>query len=129
MDSIGNFLTSIRNAGMVGYETVDVVSSKLKESIAASLKDAGYIRSFKVAKGHGMSFMRVYLKYDEKRVHCIKKISRVSKPSCSVYRSAKSLGEVRSGFGIYILSTNKGVMTNRQAMKQNVGGEVLCEVW
>ena len=129
MDSVGDFLTSIRNAGMARHETVDVTSSKLKEAVAKVLKENGYIRGFKVAKESSISLMRVYLRYDNKGRHIIRKVSRVSKPSRPVYVDSKSLTKVRAGFGIAILSTNKGVVSNEQAALQNVGGEVLCQVW
>lgn len=129
MDTIGNFITRIRNAGMAKHEKVDVPNSNMRVGLAKVLKDAGYIRSYKVAKDGKQGVMRVYLRYDQVGTHTIKKIHRVSKPGKRIYVSANEIPKVRSGFGLAILSTNKGVLSGEEAAQQNVGGELLCKVW
>ncbi len=129
MDTIGNFLTRIRNAGMAKHEKVDLPNSNMRVGLAKVLKDAGYIRSYKVAKDGKQGVMRVYLRYDQEGRHSIKKIHRVSTPGKRIYVSAGDIPQVRSGFGLAILSTNKGVLSGEEAAQQNVGGELLCKVW
>ena len=129
MDTIGNFLTRVRNAGMAKHEKVDLPNSNMRVGIAKVLKDAGYIRSYKVAKDGKQGVMRVYLRYDQGGDHSIKKIHRVSRPGKRIYVSANEVPKVRSGFGLSILSTNRGVMSGEEAVKQNVGGEIICKVW
>ena len=129
MDTIGNFITRIRNAGMAKHEKLDVPNSNVRIGIAKVLKDAGYIRSYKVAKDGKQGVMRVYLRYDQGGTHSIKKIHRVSKPGKRIYVSVGDIPKVRSGFGLAILSTNKGVLSGEEAAQQNVGGELLCKIW
>jgi small subunit ribosomal protein S8 len=129
MDTIGNFLTRIRNAGMARHDKVDVPSSNIRVGIANVLQEAGFIRSFKVAKDDKQGIMRVYLKYTPKGEHVISTLRRVSTPGKRVYVKADKIPEVRSGFGVAVLSTNKGVMSGEDAAKSKVGGEVLCQVW
>lgn len=129
MDTIGQFLTSIRNAGAAKLEKVDVPSSNMRVGIAKILQDEGYIRSFKVAKDSKQGVMRVYLRYDENGKHIISKIQRVSTPGRRLYSKAADIPFVRSGYGFSILSTNKGVVSSKQAKHLKLGGEILCEVW
>ncbi|MBE8163190.1 MAG: 30S ribosomal protein S8 [Bdellovibrionaceae bacterium] len=129
MDTVGDFLTRIRNAGMAKHESLDIVSSKLREGIAQVLHQSGYIRGFKVAKDKTRQLMRVYLRYNESGDHMICKVKRVSKPGCRVYVKQDNIPEVRSGYGIVVMSTNKGVMNGKIAKEKAVGGEVLCQVW
>lgn len=129
MDTIGDFLTRIRNAGMARHEKVDIPNSKMRQGLAKILQDAGYIRSYKVAKDGKQGLMRVYLKYNEKGRHAINVVHRVSRPGRRSYVKAAEIPEVRSGYGLAILSTNKGVMSGIDAKKLNVGGEILCQVW
>ena len=129
MDTIGNFITRIRNAGMAKHEKLDVPNSNVRVGIAKVLKDAGYIRSYKVAKDGKQGVMRVYLRYDQGGTHSIKKIHRVSKPGKRIYVSVGEIPQVRSGFGLAILSTNKGVLSGEEAAQQKVGGELLCKIW
>lgn len=129
MDTIGDFLTRIRNAGNAKHEKVDVPSSKLREGIAKTLEKAGYIRSFRVAKDGKQGIMRVYLKYSKQGKHVITAVSRVSRPSKRVYVKADDVPKVRSGFGLAIISTNKGILSGEEASQQSVGGEVLCKLW
>ena len=129
MDTIGNFLTRVRNAGMAKHEKVDLPNSNMRVGIAKVLKEAGYIRSYKVAKDGKQGVMRVYLRYDQSGSHSIKKIHRVSSPGKRIYVSAGEIPKVRSGFGLAILSTNRGILSGEEAAKQNVGGEIICKVW
>jgi small subunit ribosomal protein S8 len=129
MDTIGQFLTSIRNAGAAKLEKVDVPSSNMRVGIAKILQDEGYIRSFKVAKDSKQGVMRVYLRYDENGKHIISKIQRVSTPGRRLYSKAADIPFVRSGYGFSILSTNKGIVSSKQAKHLKLGGEILCEVW
>ncbi len=129
MDTIGEFLTRIRNAGSAKHEKVDVPSSNMRVGIATVLRDAGFIKSFKVVKDGKQGMMRVYLRYDEKGRHVISNISRVSKPGRRVYVRCEEIPNVRSGYGISILSTSKGVMSNKEAVEKKLGGELICTVW
>ena len=129
MDTIGQFLTSIRNAGAARLEKVDVPSSNMRVGIAKILQDEGYIRSFKVAKDSKQGVMRVYLRYDENGKHIISKIQRISTPGRRLYSKAADIPFVRSGYGFSILSTNKGILSSKQAKHLKLGGEILCEVW
>lgn len=129
MDTIGDFLTRIRNAGMAGHEKVDVPSSKMRQGLAAVLQERGYIRDFKVAKDGKQGLMRVYLKYTAEGEHVINKLSRVSTPGKRIYVKSKEIPSVRSGYGLAILSTNRGVVSGESAAEQKLGGELLCKVW
>ena len=129
MDTIGDFCTCIRNAILAGREKLDVPSSNIRKNIAGKLQQYGYIRGYRVADDGRQGLMRIYLKYDEKRVSVINSIQRVSRPSCRRYIKASDIQDVRSGYGLTILSTNRGVLSGREARKQKVGGEILCEIW
>ncbi|MBC86438.1 MAG: 30S ribosomal protein S8 [Bdellovibrionaceae bacterium] len=129
MDTIADFLTRIRNAGLAKHEKVDVPSSNMREGIAKILENTGYIRSYRVAKDGKQGIMRVYLKYNDKGHHVITKVDRVSRPSKRIYVKAGSVPKVRSGYGLAILSTNKGILSGEEASTQNVGGELLCKLW
>ncbi|MCB0406783.1 MAG: 30S ribosomal protein S8 [Bdellovibrionales bacterium] len=129
MDTIGEFLTRIRNAGLAKHDKVDIPSSNMREGIAQILQETGYIRSYKVAKDSKQGIMRVYLKYDEKGKPAISNLERVSRPSRRIYVKADKIRAVRSGFGMDIMSTNKGIMSSETAKNEKVGGELLCRVW
>ncbi len=129
MDTIGDFLTRIRNAGQAKHDKVDIPASNVRQGIAQILQDYGYIRSFKVAKDNKQGIMRVYLKYNEKGQPAINHVERVSRPSRRIYVKADKVPSVRSGFGMAIMSTNKGIMSSESAHNEKVGGEVLCRVW
>jgi len=128
-DPIADFLTRIRNACMANYERVDVPSSKIKLSIAKVLKEEGYINNYKLVKDKRQGTLRLYLKYDDKNVPIIAGLERVSKPSCRVYVRHDKIPYVLNGYGTAILSTSKGLLSDRQARKQKLGGELLCKVW
>jgi small subunit ribosomal protein S8 len=128
-DPIGDMLTRIRNGIMASYDTVDIPSSKLKMNIAKVLKSEGFIRNFRIMNEGAKETIRVFLKYDENGVPVIDGLKRVSKPSRRFYTKTDKIPKVLSGLGVNILSTSKGVMTDREARKMGVGGEVLCAVW
>jgi len=128
-DPIADFLTRIRNACRANFEQVDVPSSKMKLGIAKLLKEEGYIKNYKLIKDKRQGILRVYLKYDETNTPIIGGLERVSKPSCRVYVRHDKIPPVLSGYGTAILSTSRGVLTDREARKQKVGGELVCRVW
>lgn len=127
-DPIADMLTRIRNANAVMHEKVDVPHSKLKERIAEILKEEGYVSNYKIVTEGNNKNIRVYLKYDGKD-RVIKGIKRISKPGRRVYSSVEDMPRVLSGLGIAIVSTSKGVLTDKLARKEQVGGEILAFVW
>ena len=128
-DPIADMLTRIRNAIMVSYDTVDIPSSRLKINIAKTLKSEGFIRNFRILSDQKRRVIRVFLRYDENGESVIDSIKRVSKPGGRVYTRSNRMPRVLEGFGISILSTPKGVMTDKEARQLGVGGEILCSVW
>jgi len=128
-DPIADLLTRIRNASSAGHTTVDAPSSKLKAEICNVLKEEGFIEDFIVSEEPKQGLIRITLKYTPNREAVLQGAKRVSKPSLRVYKGGKEIQPVRSGLGISIVSTSKGVMTGKSARNQKVGGEVLCEVW
>jgi small subunit ribosomal protein S8 len=129
MDTIGDFLTRIRNASMAKLEKVDVPASRVRAGIANVLKEEGYIRHFKVARDGKQGMMRVYLKYDEVGVPVITEIRRSSRPGRRYYVKQDKIPKVRSGFGLSILTTSKGIISGTKATADKLGGEVICTVW
>ena len=129
MDTIGEFLTRIRNAGLAKHDKVDVLSSNMRVGVAQVLQDSGFIRSFKVAKDGRQGVMRVYLKYMENGKHAITNVTRVSRPGKRIYVGTDEIPKVRSGYGMVVLSTNKGILSGDDATKIKVGGELLCKIW
>ena len=129
MDTIGNFCTCIRNAISAGKEKVDVPNSNMRKNIADKLEQYGYIRGFRVVEDGKQGMMRIYLKYDESQSSAIQYIQRVSRPSYRRYVKSTDIQDVKSGYGLTIISTNQGVLSGREAKRQKVGGEVLCEIW
>ena len=131
-DPVADMLTRIRNASMVGHNTVAVPSSKLKVAIAQLMRDEGYVQDFEVTSDHPHPMLRIWLKYTgdrRQRVPVITGLKRVSKPGRRVYSKKEDIPWVLSGMGIAILSTPKGVLTGEQARRLGVGGEVLCHIW
>ena len=128
-DTIGDMLTRIRNAGKARFDKVDIPASRMKISLARIFKDEGFIKNYKVIKDNKQGILRVYLKYDDQSQPMIHRIERVSKPSRRVYASCEELPKVQGGLGVAVISTSQGVMSDRQARKLGVGGEVLCQVW
>lgn len=128
-DPIADMLTRIRNANTAMKEKADIPASRINGDIARILKDEGYIVDYKVIENRKQGILRVYLKYGPERKRTISGLRRTSKPGRRVYRKASELPRVVGGLGIAIISTPKGVLTDRQAREGNVGGEVICEVW
>ncbi len=128
-DPIADMLTRIRNANMVSHETVEMPSSKLKIELAKLLKDEGYITDYSTKTEGKFSFLTIVLKYDEKHKPVISNLKRMSKPGLRSYCKSKNLPQVFGGLGVAIISTSKGLMTDRKARKENLGGEILCYVW
>jgi len=127
-DAIADMLTRIRNAGNAGHETVDIPASNLKKAIAQILLDEGYIANFETTEDNKQGNIKVYLKYSGKK-HVISGIKRISRPGLRTYADKDNLPNVLNGLGIAIVSTSKGVMTDKKARKLGVGGEVLAYVW
>ena len=128
-DPIADMLTRIRNAGSARHETVDVPNSKMKKAIAEILLEEGYIKSFQLIDDGTQGIIRVTLKYLPGKEKAIQGLRRVSKPGLLVYAGADELPQVLRGLGIAIISTSKGIMTDKKARAQHVGGEVLAFVW
>ncbi len=128
-DTIADMLTRIRNANSAKHPTVDVPASNMKKQIAQILVDEGYIKSFRVIDDDKQGVIRITLKYTENKSQVITGLRRVSKPGLRIYSNSKDMPKVMRGLGIAIVSTSKGIMTDREARKNNVGGEVLAFVW
>ncbi len=128
-DTIADMLTRIRNANSAKHPTVDVPASNIKKQIAQILLDEGYIKNFKVIDDGKQGVIRITLKYTENKSQVITGLRRVSKPGLRIYSNSKDMPKVMKGLGIAIVSTSKGIMTDREARKNNVGGEVLAFVW
>ena len=128
-DPIADMLTRIRNANSAKHETVDVPASNMKKAIAEILNNEGYIKSYQIIEDGKQGVIRIALKYSNNKEKVISGLKRVSKPGLRIYAGAEELPRVLKGLGIAIISTSKGVMTDKEARKQNVGGEVLAFVW
>ena len=128
-DPIADMLTRIRNANIVSHPEVSMPSSKLKVELAKLLKEEGYITDYEVKENGCFKTLVISLKYDEAGSPVIANLKRVSKPGLRTYSKSKDLPKVLGGLGIAIISTSKGILTDRKARKENVGGEVLCYVW
>lgn len=128
-DPIADMLTRIRNANIVSHAEVQMPSSKLKLELAKVLKDEGYITDYEEKEIGKFKVLVITLKYDERNKPVISNLKRISKTGLRVYSKAKDLPQVFGGLGIAIISTSKGLMTDRKAKKENLGGEVICYVW
>ena len=122
-------LARIRNATVAKHSKVDIPASRMKISLAKILKSEGYIKNYKVLKDQSHGVLRIYIKYDEANQGVIAGLKRLSKPGRRVYVKKKDIPVVLNGMGIAVLSTSKGILTDREARKQNVGGELLCSLW
>ena len=127
-DTIADMLTRIRNAGSAGHATVEIPQSNMKKAIAQILLDEGYIEGFECLEGNTQGIIKVTLKYSGRK-HVISGIKRISKPGLRTYAGKEELPRVLGGLGIAIISTSKGVMTDKEARKLGIGGEVLAYVW
>ena len=128
-DPVADFLTRIRNSIRARHQKLDVPASKLKTEIARILKEEGYIANYKPTEEDGKKVLRVYLKYGANNEAAIRDLNRISRPGCRVYVGSGEIKRVQGGLGISIMTTPRGVMTGRQARRERVGGEILCEVW
>jgi len=128
-DPIADMLTRIRNGLQAGLAKVDVPGSKLKQEIARVLKEEGYIQNYKVISNQHQGVVRIFFRKGGGGEEVLRGLSRVSKPGCRIYCGKDDIPRVRDGLGISIISTARGVMTGTQAVRQGVGGEILCNVW
>ena len=128
-DPIADMLTRIRNANTSKHSTVDIPASKMKSSIAQILLDEGYIKSFEEIKDEKQGILRVTLKYDENGKRVISGLKRISKPGLRIYVNKEEIPQVLNGLGIALISTSKGIKTDKNARKEGLGGEVLAYVW
>ena len=128
-DPIADMLTRIRNANQMRYTEVEVPASKIKEEIARILKETGFIVDYKIKKNNIQNIIVLTLKYGQNKERVITGLKRISKPGLRVYASAQDIPRVLNGLGIAIISTSKGLMTDKEARTQNLGGEVLAYIW
>ena len=128
-DPIADMLTRIRNANRQKFKTVDVPASNMKKSIAEVLLEEGYIKSFEEINDNSQGILRISLKYDEKGCKVIDGLKRISKPGLRIYASKDELPRVLNGLGIALISTSKGIMTDKKARELGIGGEVLAYIW
>ncbi|WP_322172361.1 30S ribosomal protein S8 [Acutalibacter caecimuris] len=128
-DTIADLLTRIRNAQAAKHDTVEVPASNMKKAICQILVDEGYVRHYSVKEDGKQGMITITLKYAEGRTPVIKGLKRVSKPGLRIYSGAQELPKVMKGLGVAIVSTSKGIMTDRAARQQNIGGEVLAFIW
>ena len=128
-DPIADMLTRIRNANVVKHETVDVPASNMKKELARILLEEGFIRGYDVIEDGKQGIIRIQLKYGQTGERVISGLKRISKPGMRVYADKHEVPRVLNGLGISVISTSKGILTDKQARKENVGGEVICYVW
>ena len=128
-DPIADMLTRIRNANVVKHETVDVPASNMKKELSRILLEEGFIRGYDVIEDGKQGIIRIQLKYGQTGERVISGLKRISKPGMRVYAANQEIPKVLNGLGISIISTSKGILTDKQARKENVGGEVICYVW
>ena len=128
-DVVADMLTRIRNANSAKHETVEIPASNLKKAIAQILLDEGFIKAYDVIEDNKQGTIKVTLKYGENKQRIIQGLRRVSKPGLRIYAASQDLPKVKNGLGIAIISTSKGIMTDKEARKQNLGGEVLAFGW
>ncbi|MDI3538449.1 MAG: small subunit ribosomal protein [Bacillota bacterium] len=128
-DPIADMLTRIRNANMARHEVVEVPSSRMKKAIAEILKAEGFIRDYEYVDDNKQGILKIYLKYGPNKERVITDLKRISKPGLRVYVGRNEIPKVLRGLGIAILSTPRGIMSDKQARREGVGGEVLCYVW
>ena len=128
-DTIADLLTRISNASSAKHETVEVPASNMKKAIVEILFEEGYINKFVVSEDEKQGMIKIYLKYTENKKPVITGLKRVSKPGLRIYSDVENMPKVMKGLGIALISTSKGIMTDRKARKENVGGEVLAFIW
>ncbi len=128
-DPVADMLTRVRNANTAGHSAVDIPASKMKKNIADILVREGFIRTYEVVEGENQDIIRVQMKYGANKVRVINGIKKISKPGLKVYVKANEVPKVLGGLGIAIISTSSGLITDKEARKLGVGGEVICYVW
>ncbi len=128
-DPIADFLTRIRNAGMVYHDKVEIPASRVKKDMAELLKAEGFIKDVETIKDDKQGVIRLYLKYGPNRERVITGLKRISRPGLRVYAKKDEIPKVLGGLGIAVISTSKGIMTDKQARKEGLGGEVVCYIW
>nr|WP_267506639.1 30S ribosomal protein S8 [Borreliella afzelii] len=127
--SVGDMLTKLRNASRVKHGSVDLKMSNMNKSILNILKKEGYIKDFNFLEKEGITFIKVLLKYDNKRNPVINKIDAISTPGRKIYSSYKNMPRIKNGYGILIISSSQGVITGKEAKDKKIGGELICSVW
>ena len=128
-DPIGDFLNRIRNAQKARFDKVDVPASRIKANLGRILKEEGYIKNYKFIRDDKQGILRIHLKYGESREGALAGAKRISRPGRRIYVGHEKIPRVMNGMGISIVSTSRGVMTDREARKERIGGEVLCSLW
>lgn len=128
-DPIADLLTRVRNALTARHDRVDVPASRIKVAIVRIMKDEGFIKNFKVSRDNKQGMIRIFLKYSDRNAPVINGLQRISKPGCRVYEGADGIKPILSGLGVAIVSTSSGVMTDKEARRQNLGGEMICQIW
>lgn len=128
-DPIADFLTRIRNAGMVYHDKVEVPASNVKKALAEILKEEGFIKDFEYIADNKQGLLRLYLKYGPSRERVITGLKRISRPGLRVYAKKDEVPKVLGGLGVAIISTSQGIMTDKRARQNGLGGEVLCYIW
>jgi len=128
-DPIADLLTRIRNANTAKLQKLDIASSNMKVNIANVLKNEGFIKNYKVIADNKQGILRIYLKFIDEKEGVINEIKRISKPGSRVYAKSDDLRPVKNGLGVAILSTSKGIITDKAAVEAGVGGEVICTIW
>ena len=129
MDPVSDLLARIRNAHLAKHDRVDVPTSRLKAEICRILKEEGFIRNFRLLDGAPVQVLRIFLEYDNSGSPAISHLQRISKPGRRVYRASDDIRPVLNGRGLGVISTNQGLLSDKQARERRLGGEVLCEVW
>jgi small subunit ribosomal protein S8 len=129
MDTIADLLTRIRNANSKKKDYVDVPSSKVKQNIVKLLKEEGFIKGYRYIEDNKQGNIRVYLKYGEKNEKAIHSIQRVSRSSRRVYTGSEDIKKIKSGLGVLLISTSRGIMSGAKAREERIGGEIICEIW
>jgi len=128
-DPIADFLTRIRNAGMVYHDKVEVPSSNIKKALAELMKQEGYIKDYEYIEDNKQGILRIYLKYGPNKERVITGLKRISRPGLRVYAKKDQIPKVLGGLGVAVISTSKGIMPDRQARREGLGGEVICYIW
>ncbi|MDY0303640.1 MAG: 30S ribosomal protein S8 [Sphaerochaeta sp.] len=128
-DPVADMLTKIRNASRAKHEKVDVSTSKMKLQIVKILKNEGFIKNFKKVTKDGMSFIRIFLKYDEDMKPVLHDLQRISTPGRRVYTGYREMPRIYNGHGVVVVSTSAGVITGKKATENKVGGELICSIW